>query len=199
MARTQGSYGEITAPKMRRAATRLFAQHGYAAVSMRQIAADIGVQVGTLYNHTSDKQTLLFDLMHDHMALLLDTVETEAEQDPFARLDAFVRLHIRFHLQRPDAVFIAYMELRNLTPDNFSVIEQMRRRYEDYLEDIMRAGKDTGVFAVHDTKIATLAVIAMLTGTTTWYRASGRLSVDAIEAEYIALVRRAVSPASIPD
>lgn len=194
MARTQGSHGEITAPKMRRAATRLFAQHGYAAVSMRQIAAEIGVQVGTLYNHTADKQTLLFDLMHDHMALLLDTLETRGGDDPYARLDAFVRFHIRFHLERPDAVFIAYMELRNLTPENFAVIEEMRRRYEDHLEAIIRAGRDKGSFAVGDTKIATLAVIAMLTGMTTWYRAGGRLSVDAIEEEYCALVKRAVSP-----
>ncbi|MGA9253971.1 MAG: TetR/AcrR family transcriptional regulator [Roseobacter sp.] len=194
MARTQGSHGDITAPKMRRAATRLFSQHGYAAVSMRQIAAEIGVQVGTLYNHTADKQTLLFDLMHDHMALLLDRIGTNSGLDPFAHLEEFVRFHIRFHVERPDAVFIAYMELRNLSPENFAVIEEMRRRYEDHLEGIIRAGKDQGVFAVGDTKIATLAVIAMLTGMTTWYRAGGRLSVDAIEAEYCALVKRSVSP-----
>jgi len=184
---------------MRGAATRLFAQHGYAAVSMRQIAAEIGVQVGTLYNHTTDKQTLLFDLMHEHMALLLDRIATHNDTDPFARLETFVRFHIRFHLERPDAVFIAYMELRNLTAENFAIIEDMRRRYEDHLEAIMRAGKDQGVFAVGDTKIATLAVIAMLTGMTTWYRAGGRLSVDAIEAEYCALVKRAVSVVSRAD
>lgn len=196
MARTQGSHGEITAPKMRSAAMRLFAQHGYAAVSMRQIAAEIGVQVGTLYNHTADKQTLLFDLMHDHMALLLDRIGTDDAQDPFTRLETFVRFHIRFHLERPDAVFIAYMELRNLTPENFAIIEDMRRKYEDHLEAIIRAGKDQGDFVVGDTKIATLAVIAMLTGMTTWYRAGGRLSVDAIEAEYCALVKNAVSHAT---
>ena len=63
MARTQGSKAEITGPLVRDAARRLFARHGYAAVSMRQIAAEVGVQVGTLYSYTADKQTLLADLL----------------------------------------------------------------------------------------------------------------------------------------
>ena len=36
-----------------------FYRHGYAAVSMRQIAAEVGVQAGALYAYTPDKQALL--------------------------------------------------------------------------------------------------------------------------------------------
>jgi AcrR family transcriptional regulator len=35
MARKQGSHSDITGPKLRKAARRLIAQHGFAAVSMR--------------------------------------------------------------------------------------------------------------------------------------------------------------------
>jgi AcrR family transcriptional regulator len=72
MARKQGSHGEITGPKVRAAALRLFARHGFAAVSMRQIAGEVGVQAGALYLYTADKQTLLFELMRDHLAELLE-------------------------------------------------------------------------------------------------------------------------------
>ncbi|MEM1007061.1 MAG: TetR/AcrR family transcriptional regulator, partial [Pseudomonadota bacterium] len=44
-----------------------------------------------------------------------------------------------------------------------------------------------------DTKIATLAVIAMLNGVMTWYRSGGRLSLDQVEQTYWDMVRRAVS------
>ncbi|MGI9370489.1 MAG: TetR/AcrR family transcriptional regulator, partial [Ruegeria sp.] len=71
MARTQGSHSDITGPRIREAALSLFAQHGYAAVSMRQIAGEVGVQAGALYNYTPDKQSLLFRLMRDHMTELL--------------------------------------------------------------------------------------------------------------------------------
>ncbi|MEF9606192.1 helix-turn-helix domain containing protein, partial [Paracoccus sp. PXZ] len=71
MARTQGSRAEITGPLIRDTARSLFARHGYAAVSMRQIAAEVGVQVGTLYIYTADKQALLADLLRVHMEELL--------------------------------------------------------------------------------------------------------------------------------
>ncbi|WP_109468150.1 TetR/AcrR family transcriptional regulator [Albibacillus kandeliae] len=193
MARTQGSSSDVTGPRIRDAALQLFARHGYAAVSMRQIAAEVGVQVGALYNYTSDKQSLLFNLMETHLAELIDARgERPWPEGALARLEDFVRFHIRFHLERLDAVFIAYMELRNLTPENFAAVEALRRRYEDVLETILRDGVAEGVFDVPDPKIATLAVIAMLNGVNTWYRSGGRLSLDEVETIYLDMARRAV-------
>ena len=71
MARTLGSRAEVTGPLIRAVALRLFARHGYAAVSMRQIAAEVGLQVGALYAYTPDKQALLADLLRSHMEDLL--------------------------------------------------------------------------------------------------------------------------------
>ena len=194
MARTQGSHSDITGPRIREAALRLFAQHGYAAVSMRQIAKEVGVQAGALYNYTPDKQSLLFSLMSRHMEELQaawDAVPRAA--GAMDRLRAFTGFHIRFHLERPDAVFIAYMELRNLTEENFTVIESLRRDYENGVEGILKEGVEQGVFSIPDTKIATLAVIAMLNGVNTWYRSEGRLSLDEVERVYWDMVQKAVS------
>lgn len=193
MARKTGSHGDITGPKVQAAALRLIARHGFAAVSMRQIAREVGLQAGALYRYTPDKQTLLFDLMRGHMDALLVAREGAAlAGTPLIRLDEFVRFHIRFHLERPDAVFVSYMELRNLTPENFATLEALRRVYEDQLEVILRFGVVAGVFDVVDTKISTLAIIAMLTGLTTWYREDGRLPLADIERIYTGLVHGAV-------
>ncbi|KPU84126.1 TetR family transcriptional regulator [Marinosulfonomonas sp. PRT-SC04] len=193
MARKTGSHSQITGPKVRAAASRLFARHGFAAVSMRQIAAEVGVQAGALYLYTPDKQTLLFDLMRGHMDDLLRTwAEMDKGTGPLAQLESFVRFHIGFHLDRPDAVFMAYMELRNLSDENFAVIEELRKRYEDGLEDILRQGQQAGVLNVPDTKLAMMALIAMLTGVNTWYREGGRLSRDRVEAIYWDMTRKAV-------
>jgi len=194
MARTQGSHSELTGPRIRDAALRLFARHGFAAVSMRQIAGEVGVQAGALYNYTPDKQSLLFDLMRAHMQELLETVAARPEAPgPLARLEAFTRFHIRFHLERPDAVFISYMELRNLTPENFAQIEGLRRAYEQRLEAILRDGVAEGLFDAPDPRIASFAVISMLNGVNTWYRAGGRLSLDQVEGVYWDMVRKAVA------
>jgi AcrR family transcriptional regulator len=194
MARKTGSHSEITGPRIRAAALRLFARHGYAAVSMRQIAAEVGVQAGALYLYTPDKQTLLADLMQDHLQDLLGALAAlPALADPTARLDQFARFHIRHHIDRPEAVFIAYMELRNLEPAHFARIESLRRQYEDALESILRAGRDSGAFAIPDTKLATLALIAMLTGVTNWFRDGGRLARAEVEAIYAGMAINAVA------
>ncbi len=194
MARTQGSHSDITGPRIRAAALRLFAQDGYAAVSMRQIAKDVGVQAGALYNYTPDKQSLLYELLRGHMDDLLTAREAEASKqlEPLAALEGFVRFHIGFHVARPDEVFIAYMELRSLNAENFTQVESLRRRYENELEGILQRGLESGAFSVDDAKIATLAVIAMLTGVNTWYRAGGRLSLAEVETIYWNMVKRAV-------
>ena len=195
MARKLGSHSEITGPRITSAATTLIARHGFAAVTMRQIAAEVGVQAGALYLYTPDKQTLLFDLMRAHMEELLDAA---AAQDfsgaPEAALEAFTRFHIAFHLDRAEPVFVAYMELRALTPENFEALERLRKRYEETLTAILRRGAADGVFDVPDPAVTTRALIAMLTGLTTWFRDGGRLTRDEIADLYWPMVRGAVRP-----
>jgi len=193
MARKSGSHSEITGPRIRAEALRLFARHGFAAVSMRQIAAAVGLQAGALYLYTPDKETLLLDLLKGHMDdLLAAWAQVPAAPTPLAQLETFVRFHIRFHLDRPEAVFLSYMELRNLGPANFAAIEALRRAYENELEAILRAGQADGAFMLPDTKLATLAIIAMLTGVNTWFREAGRLSRATVEEIYWDMVRKAV-------
>ena len=194
MARKTGSHSEITGPRIRAEAQRLFARHGYAAVSMRQIAAAVGVLAGALYLYTPDKEALLFDLLKTHMDGLLAAWADEPKgEGARARLEAFVRFHIRYNLERAEAVFLSYMELRNLGPENFAVIEGLRKTYETELEAILKAGQAEGVFDLPDSKLATMAIIAMLTGVNTWFRAGGRLSRETVEAIYWDMVRKAVS------
>jgi AcrR family transcriptional regulator len=195
MARKAGSHADITGPAIRAAALRLFARSGYAAVSMRQIAAEVGVGAGALYLYTPDKQTLLFDLMQEHMTALLAAWEAvDKGSTPQDHLQAFVAFHIDFHIDRPDAVFLAYMELRSLSPGNFAAIEALRRRYENQLQSILENGSGTGAFKIDDARITTMALIAMLAGIHVWYRDGGRLSRDRIQTIYRELVRRTVSP-----
>lgn len=192
MARTQGSRAEITGPLIREVTLKLFARHGYAAVSMRQIAREVGVQAGTLYAYTPDKQALLFDLLKSHMIRLLDSWQDDLSLPPLARLERFVRFHIADSLDHSDAVFLSYMELRNLTEENHSRISVMRREYENALERILRDGLAAGAFRVEDTRLGAMALIGMLTAVTNWYRAGGRLDRERIGDIYWGLARNAV-------
>ena len=51
-------------------------------------------------------------------------------------------------LDRPDEVFISYMELRNLTPENFAVIEDAAPYEDQSGNDLCASGVSAGDFAV---------------------------------------------------
>ena len=193
MARKTGSHSEITGPKIKQAALVLFARHGFAAVTMRQIAANVGVQAGAIYNYTPDKQALLFDLLQGHMADLLSKWAVElVPKNPIAALDHFVAFHLDFHIKRPELVFISYMELRNLSEENFNAIVEQRRIYEKIIYNLILSGVVSGDFLVPDPKITSLALIALLTGPVDWFREDGRLTSDELTRQYCILTRQAL-------
>ena len=185
---------------IRKAGLRLIFERGYEAMSLRQLAAEVGIQAGSLYNHISTKQELLFDLIQDHMGELLRQLDRalEGKQEPQQRLRAFVAFHVTYHMTRKREVFIANSELRSLEPKNYEAIVALRGAYEKRLADILADGVAKGVFEVADVQVATFAIIALLTGLCTWYRPGGRLTRDAIVDAHEKLVLSGVMPELAP-
>ena len=172
MARTTGSDGGRTQAAIRDAALSLIARHGYEAVSMRQLAAEVGVQAAALYRYFPTKEDLLYTLMQDHMNGLIAAWEgaRPATVDPTARLAAYVENHIAFHIERRSSTHVSNMELRT----------------------ILRDGAEKGVFAVDDIGLTAMALIQMMTGVIVWYRPGERLSIDGVTETYLSMTMRLV-------
>ncbi|MGF7007363.1 TetR/AcrR family transcriptional regulator [Aminobacter sp. BE322] len=192
MARTAGSDGERTEAAIREAAVELIARHGFEAVTMRQLAAEVGVQAAALYRYFPTKEDLLRTLMREHMEGLLAAWEAArpANDDPVARLTAYVANHIRFHVERRHATHVSNMELRSLSRDNLTAILKLRTAYEKELRSILRDGAEAGVLEVDDTGLTAMAIIQMITGVIVWFRPDERLSVNEVTATYLAMTMR---------
>ena len=194
MARTPGSDGEKTEAAIRDAAVDLIARHGYEAVSMRQLAAEVGVQSAALYRYFPTKEDLLFGLMEGHMRELVGSWEAArpASRDPATRLAAFVQHHIRFHIARRHATHISNMELRSLSKTNLTAILKLRTAYEKELRAILREGADADSFTIGDVGLTAMAILQMITGVIVWFRPGERLSVDDVAKTYLAMTMRLV-------
>ncbi|MEJ1158086.1 TetR/AcrR family transcriptional regulator [Prosthecomicrobium sp. N25] len=194
MARTVGSSGPKTAQSIREAGLRLIYEHGYEAMSLRQLGQEVGLQSGSLYNHIASKQALLFEIVLAHMEDL--TAHAQAAlaglTDPVDRLRAFCRLHLAYHMTRRAEVVVANMELRSLEPENRARIVALRDGYEARLSAILADGKAAGVFRVEDVRVTTFALIAMLTGISQWYRPDGRLGQEDLIRIHTGLVLEGV-------
>ena len=175
---------------IREAGVRLIYQHGYEAVSLRDLAREVGIQAGSLYNHFSTKQQLLFELVKEHLDKLNEQLDaTLAEVDePVARLEGFIAFHMNYHMLKKREVSVVNFELRSLEPANYAAIVALRRAYERKLIEIIEAGMANGAFARTAAKVVAYAILALLTGVCTWYRPKGRLSRQKIVAIHARLV-----------
>src|SRR5438105_13217645 len=75
--------------QVRAAALRLFRDKGYHATSMRDIAAEVGINKGSLYSYIRSKEDLLIPFFERAMGLLLVEVEAisaDASLAPTERL-----------------------------------------------------------------------------------------------------------------
>lgn len=198
MARTAGSNGEQTEAAIRSAALDLIARHGYDAVSMRQLGERVGVQAAALYRYFPTKEDLLFTLMREHMEGLISSWADAppVAGSPAARLAAFVRNHIAFHVARRHSTHISNLELRSLSPERLTAILKLRNNYEKELRQILRDGADVGDFDVDDAQLTAMAIIQMITGVIVWFRPDERLSVGEVTQTYLNMTMRLVGAKS---
>ncbi|MCJ2139856.1 TetR/AcrR family transcriptional regulator [Methylobacterium sp. E-066] len=183
MERIAGPKGLRTAAAIRRAGLKLIYRHGFGAMSLRDLASEVGIQASSLYNHIRTKQDLLFDLIREHMDALLAQTDAALAAVPDTateRLRAFIRHHIVYHLEKKQDVFIANFELRSLEPQHYATIVAMRRAYESKLIAVLDSGVAEGAFDIRDTRITAYSILAMLTGVCTWYKPEGRLTKSEI-------------------
>jgi AcrR family transcriptional regulator len=190
MARTRGSSGPKTMAAIREAGVRLIYEHGYEGMNLRQLAEEVGIQAGSLYNHIHTKQDLLFELVKEHLSQLLAQLDAALAdvEGPVARMEAFCAFHVNYHMVRKREVSVVNFELRSLEAANYQAVVAMRRAYERRVIEIIETGIEAGAFAPTDARVAAFAILALLTGVCTWYRPNGRLGRDEIVAVHTRLV-----------
>ncbi len=175
--------------KILAAAVQLFAEYGYHAATMRDIARVTGIQAASIYYHYANKQALLVEIMDTHMRHLNETLEQILQQrSPVSeRLYEAIANHIRLHTTYKPEFFIIDTEIRALEGENRVAILALRDHYESLLQALLLEGIEQGDFRPIDVKITSYALIAMCTEVATWFRPEGRLSVQQVIDMYTQL------------
>lgn len=187
--------GLETAASIRREAARLFAVHGYEATSLREIAASVGIKVGSLYNHISSKEELLLNVMGGIMDDLLAQLDEALSDvtDPVDRLIALMDCHIRFHAERAQETFIGNSELRSLPPEARTTITAKRAEYRGRIETLIREAHQTTESPLLNVRLHAFSVIAIGTHVSGWYRPDGGMSLAQITSTYTKIVLRSLA------
>lgn len=167
-------------------ATRLFYEKGYHASTMREVAAGVGIQAGSLYNHYAGKAELLSRIARDVMEDLLAGGQRAlaSHADPHEQLRELIRSHVVYHAEHRFRAKVADDQLHALEPGERAEVIAIRDAYERLWRDVIEAGRSAHGWAVPDTPVVTFAITTMCTAVDVWYREGGRLSPDDIAEIY---------------
>jgi len=172
------------------AAVQLFAEYGYHAAPLRDIARVAGIQAASIYHHYPSKQSLLVEIMEVYMKRLNTQLECiiQEYQDPLQRLQEAIANHIRLHTAHKAEFFIIDTEIRALEGENRVYILSLRDTYETLIQEILNDGMARCMFRQSDSKVASYAIIAMCTEVATWFRPDGRLSTHQVITLYCQII-----------
>lgn len=176
--------------RIRAAAVQLFAEMGYHAAPLRDIAGLAGIQAASIYYHYPSKQALLVEIMDTHMRQLNASLERILAR-PVAlgeRLYEAIANHIRLHTTYKAEFFIIDTEIRALEGEHRAQILALRDHYEHLLQSLLREGVEQGILRPTDVKVTSYAIIAMCTEVASWFRPAGRLTVQQVIDIYSQLI-----------
>ena len=134
-------------------AGRLFSVEGFFNTSMKDIADNAGIAVGTTYLYYKNKEELLDGIYQYSSSLVLERIKSKLKKitDPLEMLRAFVLESIHFSLKNPNLFMILFVDQKR------RAIELRDRaifaHFHEYMElgkTILHQGKNEGVFDFPD-------------------------------------------------
>ena len=183
------------------AATRLFAERGYAQTSTQDIADEVGVLKGSLYYYVRSKEELLYQLLVRNHESLYDHVVGRAPREHGTALEAvhsFVRRHVDYVLTHAELSALYAQEGAVLQADErwMRDLRRLRRRHEDGLCALLTAAVEAGEAVDDDVVMTARAILSMANATYRWHHSSPRRSVAQIAEHHANLAVRAISRVS---
>jgi len=180
--RTQKSHNALppsTSERLLDAAAELFACHGYAATSTRQIAGVLGIQKASLYYHIGSKEDLLYAICNSSLEQIRSDVERALakEEDPIQRAAVLVRTHIESMLRDQNRHTAALAEMHALSPARLAQVLRLRDAYEEVVRSVLKDAQSAGALRCDvPIKYLCLILLGLMNRVEVWFRPSGALS-----------------------
>ena len=138
------------------AACDVIAAKGFAATSMRDIAAAAGVPIATMYRYIGSKDELLARITATRMGELFDHFEANLTGGGTAteRLTEAIEVYVAYISKNHRYINLVYRETKALDAEARARIYETERRFMRLWAAIISDGVGSGEFAVDDVDLA---------------------------------------------
>ncbi|MDT4912288.1 MAG: TetR/AcrR family transcriptional regulator, cholesterol catabolism regulator [Pseudonocardiales bacterium] len=173
-------------------AAALFADRGLRATTVRDIADAAGILSGSLYHHFDSKESMVDEILRGFLDALFDRYREIVAQDlgPRDTLEAVVVASFVAIDEHNAAVAIYQAEARRLAEQpRFAYIGERLTEFRRLWHDVLKAGIAAGSFRDDlDVELSYRFLRDTVWVGVGWYRPGGKLSIDDIARQYLAIV-----------
>lgn len=188
--------GRSTFEHVRKTSVELFAEKGFAATSMRDLASRADLPLSAYYYYYRTKYDALLDIIEVGLADLQSKVHADYDPgaSPSERLISLVAAHVAHHLASPQTAHVGDTEMRSLDEKDRRRAVQQRRAYEEPFRKALSDGVESGDFLADlDVSFTTNLILTMATGVIYWFKPGGKKSVtqaaEAVSQHALRMVR----------
>jgi TetR/AcrR family transcriptional regulator, cholesterol catabolism regulator len=178
-------------------AADLFADRGYVATTVRDIADAAGILSGSLYHHFDSKESMIDEILSTFIDQTLASYEavTAEGKGPKETFEGLVRTSLESMIESRSAILIYQNEARYLAPEpRFSYLSGAHRKFEKIWTDVLKKGVKSGEFRDSiDPKLVYRLVRDTVWTAPRWYRPGGSLKPERIIDQYLAVLVDGVS------
>jgi AcrR family transcriptional regulator len=189
--------GEETKSRILDTAITLFAERGFDACTMRDIAGAVGIKAPAIYNHYSSKDDVLAAAMEHILGRFFFSLLGPLQDKPVEGwLKLIVRGHVAFQLdhrrlsQANDALLNAPGKQRVLPPPVYRRIVGVERSYVELISILVRLSVPRS--NEWDGLMSGFAITAMCDRVVAWYDPEGPLEVRQVADRTWKLVSRMI-------
>lgn len=174
-------------------AARLLREQGYAAVSLRQIAAAAGIKAGSIYYHFASKEDLLFHVLKEGLRVIIEEVQLAMSALPAnAPFDVRLATAIRGHLHgllRMGDFSTANIRIYGQVPEAVRSRHKVaQRQYAEWWDAFLRQAVEEGAMPANlNIGMTRVFVIGALNWTVEWHQ-PGKGSFDELVDQIVAIV-----------
>lgn len=177
--------------RLLREAARLFRDKGYERTTVRDLAAAVGIQSGSLFHHFRTKEEILKAVMVETIRLNTAVMRAavSAADTNREKLRALISAELEsINGQTGEAMAVLVYEWRSLSESSRKEVLKLRDIYESLWLEVLRALKDEGAL-VADPFVVRRMLTGALSWTVTWYRPErGGLTREGLTDQVIAML-----------
>ncbi len=177
-----------------KAASKLFKERGFSAVTMRDLAQEMGIKAASLYNHIQSKDEIL-SLVVMKVAKEFDDAMNSIvvmQATPSEKLKRIIETHVAISIRNEDAMASVNNDWMHLSAPDIEDFMKMRTDYEGNVRRTIQEGIEKGEIRPQDPEMMLFSLLSTLNTLYLWYAKREVKDIDQLTQEMTQILLKGV-------